>query len=135
MIDRKLDIEVSEKIFGKKVNNRTGLAGIKLLTIEDENADWEVGCLRSNLPHYSGNMGDAWKVVEKMHELYPGINFNILKTFDWAQGPGLKFGASFDSYQGMGDYKNLAKAIEDTAPKAICLAALEAIKEIANYYE
>jgi hypothetical protein len=66
-------------------------------------------------PEYCNNISDAWKVVEKMQEKV--CNFYIERRI--ADNPNddylVEFGGHF--------------VFDDSAPKAICLAAIEALKE------
>jgi len=71
------------------------------------------------LPSYSYDMADAWKVVEKLHEVSGVCGFTLMFDDDqWI----CKLGWSNEgeACNGMG--------VADTAPLAICRAALDAVK-------
>lgn len=108
---RELDALVAEQVFDDHVEKRFGS--------EDT---WYINNpmpLRS-LPHYSTSIADAWLVVEKMtkaawlphiwvpHE--PQLLYRVELVYDWA-----------------GESSKRAFSEADTAPHAICLAALRAV--------
>lgn len=84
----------------------------EVLNLQDMNGFFiELDC-----PHYSVNISSAWLVVQKLEEKYavslnsthPGWQFNITQH---------------------GTMKTLSFTIQDTAPLAICVAALRLIEE------
>jgi hypothetical protein len=72
------------------------------------------------IPHYTTNIADAWQVAEKLRET------KIFSLYDaWDEDDNKIFCAVFeynDTYHVV-DYKGYA----DTAPLAICLAALKSV--------
>jgi hypothetical protein len=80
----------------------------------------ENSTVETTYPPYSSNMNEAWQVVEKLRET------KIFSLFDaWDEDDNKIFCANFeynDTYHVV-DYKGYA----DTAPLAICLAALKAV--------
>ena len=75
------------------------------------------------LPHYSTNMSAAWEVVEKIKDWGEGWCPQIY----WDDNDGLEPGewvAEFNKYwEAENDYRHF-EAVADTAPLAICCAAL-----------
>ncbi|MNP65739.1 hypothetical protein D3C76_1613610 [compost metagenome] len=69
------------------------------------------------MPDWSGNIGDAWRVVEKMHE-----NLQWSLALEWHQHE-QEWGADFD------EWSMSHQAVGKNAPEAICRAALLAILE------
>ena len=95
---RELDALIAEKVMGQ---NTRGLSGC---------GSWGCGCSSDPYPHlpkYSEDIAAAWRVVEKLDGTYEPVIER--------HGPG--WTAWFDSNQ----------AWADTAPLAICLAALKAV--------
>jgi hypothetical protein len=115
----KLDRLVAEKVMGKTV-----VAHINASTLHLHYIDLE-SCL---IPAYSEDIREAWKVVEKLRDLFPGHRFNLLMTNDEAQGPGLKYGFSIVGHLGMGSFDVVADCVADTPARAICEAALKALE-------
>jgi hypothetical protein len=68
---------------------------------------------------YSTNIQASWQVVEKMREM--GHNFSLGGNLDFA----LPFYASF-AFPPLDNF-TVSQAGSDTAPMAICLAALKAV--------
>ena len=114
---RDLDLKIARKIFGFKAKKVKGLMGITRYVIEDESDDWEVGFIRDNLPHYSTNIEDAWKIVDKYHRF-------VLTKSEMPE----RYYAEIIFHLGMGEFKEY-KAEAETAPLAICKVALESLKE------
>ena len=78
----------------------------------------------------STNIADAWEVVRHLGE--KGWNFRIFVEDDgdvtvsgWAGDPMCSHKKPFDPSDGHG-YSEASEVCADTAPRAICLAALEA---------
>ena len=112
---RELDLLVAEKIFKHPLAPHpfTGEIFIK----------YGEGYALSQIPEYSTDIAEAWQVVEKIKEF---------KVYDWMQVPltiavysdGCHVGWVDDS---MDDFANWHHEVTaDTAPHAICLAALKA---------
>lgn len=72
-----------------------------------------------NIPHYSTDIAAAWQVVEKLAEL------GMLTSVCWGRSGNHGIIASVDILEG-GFNKPIAA---HTAPLAICLAALETVKQ------
>jgi hypothetical protein len=119
---RELDQLIAEKVFGKK----TYLAfppqcpecGAQVpddyfhfvhrrMTHQDGNRVCLAGHLLQGTPHYSYRIEDAWEIVK------------IFTRADLVRGPDLKWCVMF---RGIPD-----RVFADTAPHAICLAALKVI--------
>lgn len=93
-------------------------------------------CQRS-IPNYSGSIMLAWAVVERVQQLHPGWRFGLLGgdttsifyVFGKPRGGFFGWRAEFfgheDAEQDTG--QRHGEAIADTAPLAICLAALRAL--------
>lgn len=103
---RELDALISEKIFGMKV------------TVPSDNGFLPMP------PHYSTNIRAAWEVFEKVARMVddPWAGF----VFDGKKGV---WRCHFDR-QTPGGVSERGTAISDTAPHAICLAALKAVGAI-----
>lgn len=102
---RELDKLVAEKVFGYEVvqHNQVG------------RPDWHYkldGALVL-LPQYSKHIASAWLVVEK------------LRSTSLAMG--LAVGTNYDNKWFVADYGGAKLSAGDTAPHAICLAALKAV--------
>ncbi|GAB6553082.1 hypothetical protein bcgnr5378_06380 [Bacillus cereus] len=74
---------------------------------------------RSGIPTYNNNLAHAWKVVEKMKDDY-GFNFELSADSDHYLGYRCRFQLN---------EVNFSTTDEDPA-SAICIAALQAIKEL-----
>lgn len=114
---RELDALISEKIFVVRADYRTeytfdGKTEIRHYSIPTP-GDWAF----TMLPHYSTDIKAAWEVVEKL-----GYGWNIDKGNDTEH----EFVVYFSNPEGQW------KAVGDTAPHAICLAALKAIEVKGN---
>lgn len=70
------------------------------------------------LPHYSADIAAAWEIVEEVHRL--GLNVSVWKGRLWCCG----FYTKSETPQEMGH------SYSDTAPLAICRAALLAVMEV-----
>lgn len=121
---RELDALIAEKVMSQVVH-RNLKGGWSIGEPDYYDSAGEL-ILYNSLPPYSTDIAAAWGVVEKLHEMRPGSHFQLLRTRNWSLGPGLKHEAYFGFYMGMGDHKEWGKAVADTAPHAICLAALKA---------
>ena len=128
---REVDTLIETEVFGNEVVERMCLQSYDCGTWGDAE-DWYDGNLKEDpgmsilpcvydgveyvpIPHYSTQIADAWLVVEK-------VNHDNAFELYWYNPDGRKpyFRVAF----GFGIIK---KAEADTAPLAICLAALEAV--------
>ena len=113
MTDRELDALVAEHVM-ELGEIRTGMLSGNNYYTNDHG--------RQCIPRYSTSIASAWEVVENCA---PGGIVHIKKHSEVMQnlsGPkGLMYAACVTL-----DYGNHYKACADTAPKAICLAALKA---------
>ena len=74
------------------------------------------------LPHYSTDIADAWLVVEKIKEYLPGREIMIYFVLDkWCVGSLVQAPSTIEILDKLGE--------ADTAPLAICRAALIAIMD------
>ncbi|GED18097.1 BC1872 family protein [Aneurinibacillus migulanus] len=110
---RELDIVVAEKVMGWVVDGDI---------IENADFDEQGRCTfpsgdylmnketREPLPNYSTNIADAWEVVEQLNDTESYLDIKIQSCIDgWFV-----------------DYCN-ERTVAETAPHAICLAALKAV--------
>jgi hypothetical protein len=98
--NRELDALVAEKIMGAEITRTTivtGEFGNEMVIAED--------------PHYSTDISAAWEVVEK-------LNPTLFLSISWAEGYEV---SCYDPTANM----SVLLAVSDSAPRAICLAALE----------
>lgn len=111
---RELDALVAEKVFGRKVEWVYDEEECRKepMVFMDRTGDFEV------LSHYSTSIACAWEVVE-----------TLISTDDWAEfsldyESNLKWTVAPGSF-----YHDTAKAVfGETAPHAICLAALKVVE-------
>lgn len=106
---RELDALVAEKVMGFTVTDwPTGkelpLAGAMAFLSESQ---------KDRIPHYSTNIAAAWQVVEKLD-----LSVIRLNNGRWSAGEAYAFENSY------AEFRTTTHA--DTAPLAICLAALKA---------
>lgn len=103
---RELDALVAEKVMGRRPGPEF---------------HWNFGThveTTGGLPQYSTSIADAWLVVEKMFELGWCFDLNLYSRYTAVfRKSYLPSRANTDSFEGK----------EDTAPHAICLAALKAV--------
>jgi hypothetical protein len=127
MDDRQLDFLIHVKVLGLACLPAISPdEALKLLgTTSEMSPAVKIGMIENlldpeDLPHYSTDIAAAWTVVEKMREIQPEkARWFRIDCFDgeWRAGPVMVCGDE--------DYiDNDVKA--DTAPRAICLAALKA---------
>lgn len=105
---RELDALVAEKVMGEQVRGTWIIDGVRPDGIPNRQCPVE---------HYSSDIAAAWEVVEKLDG-------------EWKlQGhEGLGWEAGFDSSTGGMDAVIVSvEAMADTAPLAICVAALKAV--------
>lgn len=115
---RELDALIAEKVMGWTNvidNSVTHMTGGQLLGVSpDERASPFTGYLaKTYVPHYSTDMTDAWKVVEKI------ASCAIEHERDECRVVAIAFRGDGLPYEGRATCK--------TAPLAICLAALKAV--------
>jgi hypothetical protein len=117
---RELDALIAEKIF--RVPNEFIAIGIKNSELPPQSGPVQI--IRFVLAHYSTDLADAWEVVEELQRW----KFTLTWEADFGGG-GQKSSmfatAIFDPVLTKDRKTRLAKA--ETAPHAICLAALKAI--------
>lgn len=101
---RKLDALVAEKVMGWALSNKESIKDGLIYT----DRGWT-----SAYPSYSTDIAAAWEVVEKFRWAEPELSWND-ETHSWI--------VHFQK----GMYSGYANSAE-TAPHAICLAALKAI--------
>ncbi len=97
-----IDSLIAEKIFGWKLDDESALVWL----LPD-------GSRRGALPHYSTDIADAWQVIEHMNDR--GWSPTVFCEFQW-------WIANFFT-----DIAGSFEASAETAPLAICLAALRAM--------
>ena len=97
---RERDALIHKEIFGHE---------IEMCTIHHS-----YSCCGRNLPHYSTQIADAWLVVE--HDMFK--HFRVDRTDDRGEKWFVGCSTPFQAYT----------AFADTAPLAICLAALKAVE-------
>ena len=136
---RELDALIAEKVMEHKVIRKgEEFTGFPLLL--HSSGDWETGIAKEDiwqigersyspfsLPHYSTQIADADLLLDKLVEMWhcPALIYD-----DDGQ-----WGVAFDGIQNIRGTDDLcttflidANMFADTAPLAICLAALEAVK-------
>lgn len=134
MTTRELSALVAEKIMGWE-NNFEKPHGTRFPFMYGIMDYWEGKPVpAANFPNYAEDLEAAMEVVEEIYNFNKMIHFNILRTHDWAQGSGTKYGVSFFAYMGMGEHLEYGKAICDTLPEAICRAALITVQNLEKQY-
>lgn len=117
---RELDAQIAREVFGLTVRPVKVLDGrgehddIGIVEAPRTMSDGRIGVAAQAIPHYSTSIEDAWAVWERVANDKPWA----IET--WSGGARV-FAYEFDSYE-----KTIAEA--DTAPLAICLAALKALE-------
>ena len=131
-MSREIDTRVAVEVMGARWEDRTPKGRKKeLLMIGGRGAAYDDGTEihyygtvgRETLPHYSTSIADAWLVVEKMR----GLGWWLRLSSPFQDGSLWNAGftpAGTTGWNGTPDH-NFAS---DTAPEAICLAALEAVR-------
>jgi hypothetical protein len=111
-MSRELDALVARHVFGHDVRYWEAYQGNERPSYWDETD----GCA---VPAYSYDIAAAWQVVEKLapSEPWAGVHFNLYRC---AHG----YQATFEGGADGEEWK--AEECADTAPLAICLAALKA---------
>ena len=110
---RELDALIAEKVFEEEV---VYIGGHPHLT------EGEGNYLGGDCPHFSTQIADAWLVVEKLKNTNYNFGINIQTIIDLDGGLHDAWGCYFCDDDM--DYETE----EDTAPLAICLAALKAVE-------
>jgi hypothetical protein len=123
---RELDALIAEKVMGAEwiedAGRQTGRRYRRLykdhwIIAEQYEGEDTVHAPSPVLPHYSSEIGDSWKVREKMREL--GFHLGLVDD-GHATEP-------WEAYFDQGRNKPSYNAWASTAPLAICLAALSAL--------
>lgn len=119
-----LDILIAEKIFGLEVvKNKSGSkrGGFYYSVGEPDWDDFYGDMQLANpVPIYSLDIATAWEVVEKLFELGWDCEVSMYRA---EQGPRYRVDVRVIEHQEHG-----ATEFADTAPLAICLAALKALE-------
>lgn len=127
MTNREIDALVAEKVMGfDLVHSDLGSFWTPMISHPFSIGGKPAGTMPAELPHYSTNIADAFRVVEKVAE-YDRLGFRIEHL---CENSGEKWIARFPTTsvpdcEEMDPDANEAEA--DTAPLAICLAALKAV--------
>ena len=134
-MSRKIDALIAEHVMDRKVIKDS--VKLDLSYNQGMGTKWALGDPKTLvttevwgleiLPHYSTNIADAWKVVEKLRSMLLGDKLGMC-CFDliWRDGEswGVNITRHFDSHQG--PWVSVGLSGEDlTAPMAICKAALK----------
>ena len=112
---RELDALIAEKVMGLSVHKRRIPSILDDFYYIKHHLSALEDCL---VPHYSTKIADAWLVVEEMQAegWFGSVNITSWKTMPW----NVRFWSEHNEKKGY--YST------DTAPLAICLAALKAIE-------
>ena len=115
--DRDLNARIAEEVLGLEVcRNKKGGWSLGPQDWYDDHGAME---LFNPLPDYCGDIQDAWKVVESFNRFT--VNRMEMPT---------KYRADVVFHLGQGNFEEY-NAEADTAPMAICLAALKAIEGLS----
>lgn len=117
---RELDKLIQEKIFGLFVPDPVKHKDLTREQVFELMKDYD------GIPRYSTDIAAAWRVVEKMADRLKHYRHSTGDFTCRSFGPGFWEAEWSDWFEDRGTVFYTAKA--DTAPLAICLAALEAIK-------
>jgi hypothetical protein len=122
MTDRELDVEIAERLMGYRWYALEGLP--PLLCLPEDKMPDRIPCERPvtanprlsthKVPKYSTDIAAVWMVVERLREHWG--NLDLTAGLSWHCKPGW-----LDGPHKPGDPWGTA----DTAPRAICLAALQ----------
>lgn len=124
---RELDSLVAEKVMGWKPGTSVGADG---------DGYWDAGFYKPNgtftthIPPYSTDIAAAWEVVEKLTNIRPDSGFNPEFELKCEEGhvDAMIWHASLEDRYTTTDWPDrFTIAFADTAPHAICLAALRAV--------
>ena len=122
---RELDALVAEKVMGFAIMRENDMPVMRNSFYDPRLIG--IGGQRLPPPLFSADIAPAWGVVEQLvgeDRAGPGLYFQM--THDWNEGYGTW--ATFD-WKGVTDTHPLYTARADTAPLAICRAALLAVME------
>lgn len=120
MENRELDAQVAEKVMGWRKD------GAMWVTAEGRTPDgWDYAS-REVLPNFTESISWAWQVVEKMWPRMPKTSWGIYR-FQLNRRDSGEWVCEF-APDAEGDWRSHAVGKADTAPKAICLAALAAVE-------
>lgn len=111
---RDLDALIHSKVMGQSIDLIIikGV-GLENFSLEPGSVNYVEDVARlADIPYYSTDISAAWDVFEKLKHLHPHINYNDTET---------QYRVEFVNR----DKETVAYA--DTAPHAICLAALKAV--------
>jgi hypothetical protein len=140
---RELDVLIAEKVMGwqwlrmdlQRWPDSEGHAwgSMRSLRPDESNGVWTLPALldmpihfdASHIPLYSTDIAAAWLVVERLEQIT-----NCYVEVGWCNaehGPQRRAWCFVAEYGN--DGSNMGEAYEDTAPMAICLAGLRAVKK------
>lgn len=111
---RELDWDIAEQIFGfnifrEKTDNKLYVGHSRL------RHEWQ------ELPGYSTDIAAAWLVVEKLRQMQRTVTLGTLGVLPEP----LSWGCNI--FRGLRQLETVTQAVADTAPLAICRAALKAV--------
>jgi hypothetical protein len=112
---RELDAVVAEAVMGWTITNRRDSWGNRIVEGPFDGCDCGSHCVADTIPEYSTSIGAAWEVVGKLDLL-------------GSRGPlgGLALLKSGDLWE-LQDEAHITYTQAETAPLAICRAALKAV--------
>lgn len=132
---REMDVLISDKVFGMRLEKNYGLAGGYYWVGNGVHFGERPA---NDVEEYSTDIAAAWKVVEKISEMLlseklsapNGYNYLTLSQLGYKTGYAASFDCLFNDnwYEDITEYKFAARA--ETAPLAICRAALLAVMEL-----
>lgn len=125
---RELDALIAEKVMGCKV--KPGEIDIKCGCEITKHNDYDYEGA-AHTPNFSTDIGAAWQVVEKLNQRDPSISTGEFELKFWGDKWDAKCSDSirvYDDESGIPSYKvKEFVGTADTAPHAVCLAALKVI--------
>lgn len=116
MTETEIDILIAEKIFGYKVLKENPQYGLFVQNPDDDSPTYG-----EYLAHYTKNLNDAFKVIEKVGERFFLTNVSMLKAYE-----SNLTAYCVTMYSDYNVYVNL-NAINKSAALAICLCALKTV--------
>lgn len=113
---RELDALIAEKVMGWKLDYEfaDSIGAPTVPALRDQYDEWGM------LPEFSTDISAAWQVVKRLAD--SGFNVTISRVLDWRD--------KYECYlvkENWRDDERICKGA-DTAPLAICLAALKAVE-------
>lgn len=132
MTPREIDCKIASKIMNESPFNFIRVSPnvcLENFQASNDGIDWVN--VNYQIPNYSADISAAWKVVEKLKTIdqeiyYLSRAFNLTLTY---RGTGYGWRAEFDlENDNAGDDQTHWSAEEETAPLAICLAALQIVE-------